>query len=32
MEDWLNANGEAEKEDLDEKLRELQAICDPIIS
>merc|ERR1711957_806809 len=30
--DWLNANGDAEKDDFEEKLKELQAICDPIIS
>jgi len=30
--DWLNANDDAEKEDLEEKLNELQKVCDPIIS
>ena len=29
--DWLNANGDAEKDDFEEKLKELQGICDPII-
>ena len=29
--DWLNANQDAEKEDFEDKLKELQAICDPII-
>jgi heat shock protein 5 len=30
--DWLNANGDAEKDDFEDKLKELQAICDPIIA
>lgn len=30
--DWLNSNQEADKEDLEEHLKELQSICDPIIS
>ena len=30
--DWLNANADAEREDLDDKLKELQSVCDPIIS
>ena len=30
--DWLNANTDAEREDLDDKLKELQSVCDPIIS
>jgi len=30
--DWLNANEDAEKEDLEEKITELQKVCDPIIS
>jgi heat shock protein 5 len=30
--DWLNANGDAEKDDFEDKLKELQGICDPIIS
>merc|ERR1712083_432215 len=29
--DWLNANGDAEKDDFEEKLKELQGTCDPII-
>ena len=32
-EDWLNSNGEdASKEDLNEQMKELQSICDPIIA
>jgi len=30
--DWLNANSDAEKEDFEDKLKELQSVCDPIIS
>jgi len=30
--DWLNANSDAEKDDFEDKLKELQGICDPIIS
>ena len=30
--DWLNANQDAEKDDFEDKLKEIQAICDPIIS
>ena len=30
--EWLNSNPEAEKEDYEEHLKDLQAICDPIIS
>lgn len=30
--DWLNSNGDAEKEDLEAKLKEIQGVCDPIIS
>lgn len=30
--DWINANNDAEKEDLEDKLSELQKVCDPIIS
>merc|ERR1712146_460513 len=30
--DWLNANSDAEKDDLEDKLKELQAVCDPVIS
>ena len=29
--DWLNANDEAEADEFEEKLKELQSICDPII-
>merc|ERR1712228_495405 len=29
--DWLNANGDAEKDDFEDKLKELQGTCDPII-
>ena len=30
--DWLNANSDAEKDDFEDKLKELQSTCDPIIS
>ena len=30
--DWLNANSDAEKDDFEDKLKELQSVCDPIIS
>ncbi|KAM0844092.1 hypothetical protein ACQ4PT_057294 [Festuca glaucescens] len=30
--DWLDGNPEAEKEDYDEKLRELEDVCNPVIS
>jgi len=30
--DWLNANTDAEKDDFEDKLKELQTVCDPIIS
>jgi len=30
--DWLNANADAEKDDFEDKLKELQSVCDPIIS
>jgi heat shock protein 5 len=30
--DWLNANADAEKDDFEEKLKEVQAICDPIVA
>lgn len=30
--DWLNANSDAEKDDFEDKLKELQRTCDPIIS
>merc|ERR1711904_299753 len=29
--DWLNANQDAEKDDFEDKLKELQTVCDPII-
>jgi heat shock protein 5 len=29
--DWLNANQDAEKDEFEDKLKELQGICDPII-
>lgn len=31
-EDWLKANDEAEKEELEEHMKDLQKICDPIIA
>lgn len=30
--DWLNANSDAEKDDFEDKLKELQSVCDPIVS
>merc|ERR1712159_172773 len=30
--DWLNANSDADREDFDDKLKELQSVCDPIIA
>jgi len=30
--DWLEANPNAEKEDFDEQLKELESICNPIVS
>jgi len=30
--DWLNANAEAEKEDFETHLKDLQKVCDPIIA
>jgi len=32
VEDWLNSNEDAEKDELEEQMKELQAICDPIIA
>ncbi len=32
QQDWLNANPEAEKEDFETHLKDLQAVCDPIIA
>jgi molecular chaperone DnaK (HSP70) len=29
--DWLNANQDAEKDEFEDKLKELQSVCDPII-
>ena len=31
-EDWLNQNNDAEKDEFEEQLKELQRICDPIIA
>jgi len=30
--EWLEANSNAEKEDYDEQLKELEGICNPIVS
>ena len=30
--DWLNANVDAEKDEFEDRMKEVQAICDPIIS
>jgi heat shock protein 5 len=30
--DWLNANQDAEKDDFEDKLKELQSTCDPIVA
>lgn len=30
--DWLNSNSEADREDFEEHLKDLQRVCDPIIS
>lgn len=30
--DWLNDNSEADKEEYEEHLKELQSVCDPIVS
>jgi len=30
--DWLNSNDDAEKDDFEEHLKELQRVCDPIIA
>ena len=32
VEDWLNSNEDAEKDELEVQMKELQAICDPIIA
>ena len=31
-EDWPNSNEDADKEDLDSQMKELQTVCDPIIA
>ena len=31
-EDWLNSNDDADKDDFEEQMKELQRICDPIIA
>ena len=31
-EDWLNSNEDADKDDLEAQMKEMQAICDPIIA
>lgn len=30
--DWLNSNEDAEKDDFEEHLKELQRICDPVVA
>jgi len=30
--DWLNSHEDAEKDDLEQQLKDLQGVCDPIIS
>ena len=30
--DWLNSNSESDKEEFESKLKDLQGVCDPIIS
>mgnify|MGYP003706110117 CR=1 FL=1 len=30
--DWLNANQDADKEQFEDQLKELQSVCDPIIA
>jgi heat shock protein 5 len=30
--DWLNANQDAEKDEFEDKLKELQTVCDPIVA
>ena len=32
VEDWLNSNEDAEKDELEEQMKDLQSICDPIIA
>jgi heat shock protein 5 len=31
-EDWLNSNDEADKDEIEQQMKDLQAICDPIIA
>lgn len=31
-EDWLNSNDDADKDDFESQMKELQGICDPIIA
>ena len=31
-EDWLNSNDDADKEDYESQMKDLQGICDPIIA
>jgi len=31
-EDWMNSNEDADREEFDEQLKELQSVCDPIIA
>jgi molecular chaperone DnaK (HSP70) len=31
-EDWLNSNQEAEKDEFEDQMKELQSVCDPIIA
>lgn len=31
-EDWMNGHEEADREEFDEQLKELQSVCDPIIA
>ena len=31
-EDWLNSNDDADREAIDEQMKELQSVCDPIIA
>ena len=30
--DWLSSNDDADKDDLEEHMKELQRVCDPIIA
>jgi len=31
-EDWINSNEDAEKEDIEYQMKELQSVCDPVIA